>query len=241
MLDGKSMLTEALAFSKISDADFGDEGSLLKPRRQSMQGNTFDVLIAFGHNLRGQTGALHIFDDNVSDASLRALYEVTGGIARVAKRSHSLGDTWDARRGDLVQKSRVLDVNIMRDDAEEIVLGQRGSPGAKKRRLAWKTAFVLDMVDNDDHKENGVPVDLQASFGSKSSSPGIQRGHLALCHWSSTSVLTSLWTDFIRGAQDVIGSVGGVQSLIPLFWSFLNGDIERSWAADSDSESRRDR
>jgi len=57
MLNGKLMLTEALAFSKISDADFGDEGSLLKPRRQSMQGNTFDVLIAFGHNLRGQTGA----------------------------------------------------------------------------------------------------------------------------------------------------------------------------------------
>ena len=36
----------------------------------------------------------------------------------------------------------------------------------------------------------------------------------------------------VNGAQDVIGSIGGVQALIPLFQTFLSGGVEATWFDD---------
>jgi Domain of unknown function (DUF4704) len=245
MLDGKAMLTEPLNFPQVTDVDFSEESyysaqtasSLLKNsfRKSAAAPSSLNITLTFGQNLEGQTGALYVFNDNVSDASFRSLYELTGGSSGVQKRMHSLGDSWDSRHSDIVRKSRVLDVNISIDDADDIVLSQRRFSGFRKKILAEKLASVIDFGEGDEQDEPEIPAELQkAAFGSK-----------IFISWNPRRVLNSVAIELHVGAhvamhdvyawrsnliQEVIGSLGGIQSLIPLFRSFLAGDIERSWS-----------
>ena len=240
MLDGKIMLTESLPFPKISDADFAEESAgttLLKSTlRRNSSHSSMNVTMTFGSNFEGQTGALHIFNDNVSDASFRALYEMTGGSGGLLKRTHSLGDTWDARRSEIVRKSRVLDVHMASVDADDIVLSQRRQSGIRKKMLAGKIEPVVDLGgEGEDNDDADLPPDLRkAAFGSKvfvTWDPRRTSGSLALeLHIGAHINMDGVYSWGISGAQDVISSTGGIQALVPLFRSFLNGDIERSWA-----------
>jgi hypothetical protein len=150
------------------------------------------------------------------------------------KRNHSIGDSWDARRRDLVRKSRVLDVN-MKNDAEEIVLGQRRNSGFRKKQMVSKVASVLDLAEGEEPDDNDLPAHLQkAAFGSKvflTWDPRRTSGPLALeLHIGAHVNMDGVYSWSFSGAQDVISSTGGVQSLVPLIRSFLSGDIERTWA-----------
>lgn len=241
MLDGKSMLTESLPFPKISDADFMEDSSLLHSTlRRSLVHSSMNITLTLGSYFEGQTGALHVFNDNVSDASFRALYEVTGGSGGMLKRNHGIVDSWDAHRSDLVRKSRVLDVNMANDDADEIVFNQRRYSGlGKKRLLVGKIAAVIDLAEGDEQDDNDLPADLQKStFGSKvfiAWDPRRTLGALALeLHIGAHVSMDGVYSWGFSGAQDVISSTGGVQSLVPLFRYFLSGEIERSWVCISD-------
>jgi Domain of unknown function (DUF4704) len=138
-------------------------------------------------------------------------------------------------RDTVILCEKVLDVNISTDDADEIVLSQRWSSGIRRRMLVEKLASVIDFGEGDEVDESEIPPELQkAAFGSK-----------IFISWNPRQVFHSLAVELHVGAhvamhgvyawcsnsvQDVIGSVGGIQSIIPLFRSFLAGDVERGWA-----------
>lgn len=203
ILDGKLMLTEALKFPVIQEP--------LKSLR-----------LKFGSNFDGQTGSLYVFHDNVSEATFRTLYETTAGTVH---KKHSAPGEWDSRRGDIVKKSRVLDLNMRRDDVDDIVLSQRS--GRKE------TSSVSMVVDLDDEEENS-PLSKTA-FNSRLYivwDPRRTENDVALelhagAHARIDQENVQPWT--VEGAQDVIGSIGGVQALLPVFRSLLSGNIEHEW------------
>ena len=237
MLDGKTMLSESLVFPKIAGVDDRDEGasSLLQTGLRRSSGHTsINVTFTVGADFDGQLGSLYLFNDNVSDATFRALYEATGGSTSVLRKlSIGQNETWDARRSDIVRKSKVLDVNIKHDDAEEIVLSQRRHSGSHGRILVEKKSSVIDFGEGDEFEDSMLPTDLQnSSFGSK-----------IFLVWDPRRSLDSVTLEVHLGAhlntenvrcwgvsaiQDGISSVGGVQSLVPLFKSVLLGDSDRS-------------
>eukprot|EP00980_Cylindrotheca_fusiformis_P005609 scaffold1184_cov132-Cylindrotheca_fusiformis.AAC.30 len=209
ILDGKLMLTEALKFPTINEP----LGSLL---------------MQFGSNFDGQTGSLYVFHDNVSEATFRALYETTAGT--VHKRQSVPGE-WDSRRGDIVKKSRVLDLDMRRDDVDDIVLSQRG------RKETSSVSLVVDLDEEDENSplsktafnsrlyvvwdprrtENGVALELHGGAHARIDAENVQP-----------------WT--VQGVQDVIGSIGGVQALLPVFRSLLAGNVEREWETPQTEE-----
>lgn len=245
MLDGKPMLTESLSFPRIAGADFADDSAgaslLMTTLRRNAVSSSINLTIKLGSCFDGQTGALHIFNDNVSDATFRALYEMTGGSGAMLKRNHSFHESWNAKRSDLVRKSRVLEISAKNDDAEETVLHPRRNSSFRRQQMIGKVAAVLDLADGDEHDENDLPVNLQKSlFGSKvfiTWDPRRTSGSLALeLHVGAHVTMEGVFSWGFNGAQDVISSIGGIQSLIPLFRSCLCYDVERVWSISAGGE-----
>ena len=210
MLDGKTMLTESFRFPKIQESP-----------------NTV-VIFTFGANFEGQTGGLYVFHDNVSDATFRALYESSAGTSGVVQKVPSVNNEWDSRRGDIAKKSKMLDLSMRRDDVEEIVLSHRSS-GVQ----SFASATVIDLHDEDEGYDSN-PLSKTA-FSSKTYlvwDPQRAESDFALELHSGAHV--RLYSENVRrwcveGAQDVIGSIGGVQALLPVFRSVLSGSVEKRW------------
>jgi hypothetical protein len=242
MLDGKVLLTDALAFPCIAGVDGDDSASSFFQaslaaglqqtglrRATSHSYSRFNVVMSFGARFQGQTGTLYVFNDHVSDASFRALYESTGGNNNMTRRSASLGQSWDPRRSEIVRKSRVLDVNITTDDAEEIVLSHRRPSGSNMKALE---VAVIDIVDGDEDGESLLPVGLHRA----------QLGSRIFLTWNPRRAISNLVVDLHVGAhlslddrafawhscaaQDAIGSIGGAQALIPVARSLLVGESD---------------
>ena len=224
LLDGKTMLTESLPFPEVDEK----ESSSLVLRRSSSRA-IYNLDLTFGGGLDGQTKALYVFNDSVSDAALRALYEATGGTTGSLRRQRSsTQDSWDARRSDIVRKTKILDANMNDDDAEGIVVSQRrDSLPASRRRMASVIDFVGFEEDDDDETFGDL-----AGFKSKVFlvwDPRRVVDSLALelhvgAHLSLTNVVP--WSS--GGVQDVISSIGGVQALIPLGQTLLSGFVAES-------------
>ena len=210
LLDGKAMVTESLKFPRIVESP-----------NSSMS-------LTFGEHFDGQTGALYVFHENSSDATFRALYELTAGTSGVIQRRASALDGWDSRRGDIARKSKMLDLSMRRDDVDDIVLSHRGHG-----KEAVSTA-VADLQDENDSYETS-PLS-KAAFNSRLYivwDPMRTEGDVALelhigAHVKMEPETVQPWT--IEGAQDVISSVGGVQALLPVFRSLLSGSVEKFWA-----------
>ncbi|CAB9514210.1 Lipopolysaccharide-responsive and beige-like anchor protein [Seminavis robusta] len=247
MLDGKIMLTEPLSFPRVSDEDFHSDNKaaafLQKAVRRSISRSGLSLTVALGRTFEGQTGALYLFHENVSDATLRALYDISAGTAgTVVKKATGRATGWDSRRGDIVRKSKLLDVsNIKRDDAEEIVVSQRRH-STGDLVLDWVPATsgsvaVMDLGESEDQEFNlELPTDLsRAAFSSKLFlvwDPSRAIANMAIelhigAHVKTTDGGVQTWQ--VDGAQDAISSIGGVQALIPLFQSLLCGEIENAW------------
>ena len=244
LLDGKVLLTEALAFPIISGLEGDDSASSFLQagiaaglhqtglRRATPLHSRVNLTIRFGDFFNGQTGTLYVFNDHVSDSSFRTLYEATGGNSNSTKRSTSNGQTWDARRGEIVRRSRVLDVSITNDDAEEIVLRHRRPSGSIIKSIGAARASIIDIGEGDDENDLDLPLGLQkAQFGARvflSWDPRRTVGGVAIdlhvgAHMSM-DVNAFAWQS--SAAQDVIGSVGGVQLLVPVLRSLLVGENE---------------
>ena len=210
MLDGKVMVNEPLKFPHIVESP----GSSLS--------------LTFGEHFDGQTGALYVFHENASDATFRALYEMTAGTSGVIQRRASAHDGWDSRRGDIARKSRMLDLSMRRDDMDDIVLSHRGS---------GKESVSSTVADLDDEIESFENSPLsKASFNSRLYvvwDPMRTEGDVALelhagAHVKMESDTVQPWS--VEGAQDVISSIGGVQALLPVFRSLLSGEVEKWWS-----------
>jgi hypothetical protein len=253
MLDGKTMLTEPLKFPKVTDDEFQSENKaavfLQRAVRRSTSRTGLSLNVTFGGNFDGQTGALYLFHENVSDATLRAIYEVSAGTAGTVKKASDRTSGWDSRRGDIVRKSRLLDVSIKKDDAEEIVLSQRRqSTGDLAHDAVPRSSGALSVIDFGEGEEqefsDELPADLsKTAFSSKLFlvwDPSRTEASMALelhigAHVKMAEVGVQAWQ--LDGAQDVISSIGGVQALIPLFQTLLCGDIERTWFDTEDEEN----
>lgn len=233
-LDGKSMMNESLPFPRLGNADLdndfsGSTSSLLAAglRRNTSNTSRINLYLEVGRGFEGQMGAVYVFKESVSDASFRALYEARGGKDRAIKKSTSLGGGWDARHTDIVRKSRVLDVHLKNDDAEEIVLSQRKSYLNRRRGLQDKNLAVLDFGGGEDLDElEALPTDLVLSaFGSKAFMVWDPRrsweDFLFELHAGAHLTMEGVQSWTCDGAQDVISSLGGVQALIPLFRSLI--------------------
>jgi hypothetical protein len=208
MLDGKTMVTEPLKFPKIKES------------------KTSELTLTLAKKFDGQTGALYVFHDNVSDATFRALYEVTAGTSGVVQKRASAHDEWDSRRGVIAKKSKMLDLNMRRDDVENIVLVQ-------KTTTKEASSVVVDLESGDESFDNN-PLS-KAAFSSRVYlvwDPRRTIGDMALelhsgAHARMESENVRPW--LVEGAQDVVSSIGGVQALLPVFRALLSGDIEKSW------------
>ena len=247
LLDGKVMLTDSLSFPKVSDEDIHSENKaaafLQKAVRRSISRTGLSLTVALGERFQGQTGSLHLFHENVSDATLRSVYDVGAGMAgTVTTKLGAKSNGWDSRRGDIVRKSKLLDVGIKLDDAEEIVVSQRRN-NTGDILLNWNPASsgALAVVDLGSSEEelSDLPAELsQSAFSSKLFlvwDPNRIVANMALdlhigAHVKMADGGVLAWQ--VHGAQDVIGSIGGVQALIPLFQTFLCGDVEKTWRDD---------
>lgn len=242
MLDGKTLITEPLNFPAISDTEISEDSfytahgatSLIKNsfRRNVAVPATINITLRFGQNLDGQAGSLYIFHENISDASFRSLYEFTGGFGGSKRRSPNLSDTWDSRQRDFVRKSRLLDVNVVHDDAEEVVMSKRRLSG--NRESSEKLESVLDLGDSDEQDESELPLELQnAAFGSKIficwNPRRIYGGQALELHVGAHVHLGEVYPWTSTPIQNLIGTLGGMQCLIPLFRSFVAGDVERGF------------
>lgn len=225
MLDGKVMHVDSLSFPKMHDFDLENESILQASIRRATSRSVFDLNLDFGDGFVGQTGAVHIFHDNVSDASLRALYEVSGGNKSKMKKISGPGN-WDSRRSDLVRKTLALDKKMTNDDAEEIVLAQRRSSVARQRKMM---TTAVDLRDAEDTETTIIPLELQKpAFGSKlfvvwDPRRAISSRFIVESHIGAHLQLEHAYCWDAIGAQNVIQSVGGVQALVPFFRAVAQG------------------
>ena len=242
MLDGKIMLTESLKFPKISLSESAVESSsnlLRGGLRRSGRTNGSSMTIQCGANFEGQTGAFYVFNDNVSDATLRSLYEVTGGTNGVIKRKSltTTDSSWDERRSNIAVRSHALSAEITKADAEEIVLSSHENDDGERSdsTVINAAAMVADMGD-DGREDSDLPLELsRASFGSKLFlvwDPHRVEDQVALdlhsgAHVKLEADKVQAW--HVEGAKSVIASIGGVQALIPIFQAVLCGGVEKSW------------
>ena len=228
-LDGKIMLTEPLPFPQVSHQETSKSSLFHHPRRSSWS-TRLNLHLGVAAGLDGETGTVYVFRDNVSDATIRALYETTA-LQRPQKKKPD----WDSRRSDLVRQSRILDVKMTNEDAEEIVWSQKGSGSHRRRRRHAHAMAVVDVAATEEEAmdESGVPTDLQrAAFASKvyiAFDPRRVLGGTALeLNAGAHVTLENVYGWSVHGAQDVIGSLGGIQALIPLIRSFLSADGEHA-------------
>ena len=243
LLDGKVMLTESLSFPRVSDEGIHSENKaaafLQKAVRRSISRTGLSLTVALGGRFQGQTGSLHLFHENVSDSTLRSVYDVGAGMAgTVTTKLDAHNNGWDSRRGDIVRKSKLLDVGIKQDDAEEIVVSQRRQ-STGDISLDWIPATsgalaVVDLGSSDELLD--LPAELsQSAFSSKLFlvwDPNRIVANMALdlhigAHVKMADGGVRAWQ--VHGAQDVIGSIGGIQALLPLFQTILCGDVEKTW------------
>ena len=215
LLDGKLMLNEAMKFPQI------------KPNYNVKQTLSFHV----GKNLDGQLGSIYIFRDNVSDTTLKALYELTSSESTTAttnvektagnKKSAEIADQSHQPNESMKMHKR----NIQRDDLEHIVFDYHRQSSVEEGNMARD---IADLHDNEEKSDAKKPLS-KASFSSRlyiSWNPcRKEKNFLMELH---SGAHASLDQDFVQAvcidnAQEVIASIGGTQALLPVLQSMLGG------------------
>ena len=168
--------------------------------------------------------ALYLFNEQVSDATFKALFEVSAGNTSNIMMDSFSDITWNSRRGELARKENELSAELMEVDAEDIVVS--GSS-----RTATSLSAVFDLGDDDHFDAGSVPPELMnAAFRSKLFlvwDPSRTSGKIAFDVHSGAHVPMNFnnvqpWR--VEGAKDVIDSIGGVQHLLKLFDVLIGND-----------------
>ena len=227
LLDGKLMLTESLRFPNINAPE-----NALSPPKSFLSGlqigktNTTSLTVQFGAQFEGQTGALYLFSDCVSDATLKALCHITAGTRqRLVKKSLLNDDNWDSKNQ---PGKAVVELNSV--DADEVVMAQEKIPRVQR----W-TSSVIDLSDADDSENDVLPELSRTALHSKLFlvwDPKRVEGSVAIdLHSGAHATMDSnvVQASCVYGIKDVIASIGGVQTLLPIADALLSGEIERHW------------
>lgn len=234
MLDGKLMLTEPLKFPCTS----GPGNETTTPTKSFLAGlqlsklHTLSLTVQFGAHFEGQAGALYLFCDNVSDATLRALYHVTAGTrSGLVRRDPLTDETWNKNS----LGKAVVELNSV--DADEVVMAQEQMPRIKR----WSSS-VVDLCDADD-PESDVPVTLSGSaLNSKLflvwDPKRVEQSVVIDLHSGAHATMDNNYvqSSYVDGVKDVIASIGGVQALLPIIDSLLSGRIEH-WNDENPDEN----
>jgi hypothetical protein len=212
VLDGKPMLTEAMKFPQIKQ-DFTLKQTL-----------SFHV----GKNLDGQLGSIYIFRDNASDATFKALFEVTSsettanmnaGKALGSKRGGEIAGQSHQTNEPKIISSR----NVQWDDLEHIAFSHNCRSSLEEGNV---TRDIADLDKNEEKSEANNPLS-KSSFSSRlyiSWNPRRKEKNFLMELQSGAHV--SLDHEFVQAvcienAQKVIGSIGGIQNLLSVFQSML--------------------
>ena len=213
LLDGKVMLNEAMKFPHIKQ-NF--------PLKQTL---SFHV----GRYLDGQLGSIYIFRENVSDATLKALFELTSSESTGSINGTKLSRS--KRSGEVVHQShqtnetiRQSSRNIQWDDLEHMALSHHCRSSIEEGNM---TRNIADLDENEEKFDANNPLS-KSSFSSRlyiSWNPCRKENNFLMELHSGAHV--SLDYKFveavcIENAQRVIGSIGGVQILLPVFRSTLS-------------------
>eukprot|EP00957_Ditylum_brightwellii_P088521 6741977-Ditylum_brightwellii.AAC.1 len=126
--------------------------------------------ITFGSGFDGQTGALHVFKDLVSDGVLRSLFELTANATTFSNDEENVGDkTWDSQRAEMARLANEVHAEIMPADAEELVVSKQWGPVTNFSGAAIAAAAaVLDLGEDEEFDDPKCPPELsRGSFGAK--------------------------------------------------------------------------
>jgi hypothetical protein len=236
-LDGKALLNEPLKFPNLSTSHENVSSRSLNDINRFRERKE-ELAIKFWSGLDGATGALYLFNDSITDATVRALLEVTSGVApenneqsRASGFTSMIDKTLGSQRQNSFQEGVNTNMALKTADAKEIIIGtsQESTQGNHSRALSG----VVDLVGDDELiGESGLS---QAAFSSKlflvwdplricDESVVLEAHNNANIKVDRTNTVP--W--IISGSKDVIGSMGGIRSLLPLFRILLNIDMENS-------------
>jgi hypothetical protein len=233
-LDGKLILTEPLKFPNTSYSGQDESTSAISflSGLQSNKQNSTTLVIQFGSNFEGQAGALYLFNDNVSDATLRALFRATARKRSGMVRKSSIDDSqWDSENK--VEKT-VAEMNTV--DADEVVMTKEPSKSSVR---SITSTVVVDLLEETEENDGGITPELtKAALGSKLFlvwDPKRREDSVILDlhsggHVSMNPDIVNAW--HVDDPKDVIANIGGVQALLPTFSALLAGRLEHWWKND---------
>ena len=244
-IDGKIMLSKELKFPKISTSTV--IGNKLSTPATSLT----PLKIQFANNFDGQTGALYVFKDFVSDATFQALFEVTS-CAVDGFDSENSEDDWTLQRGEIAKRANSLrkdNFPIVNTRVEKGSIAQPNYNGGGPINGSQSASLgqVPDKGQDDDPDEFVMHPLSKINFGLK-----------LLLIWDPSRVFEDVVVEGYTGAHvnmdlnqvqpwyktcvnDVLSSIGGMQSLIYLFETILtplrDDKMHGAWDNDTVLES----
>eukprot|EP00986_Skeletonema_menzelii_P005916 scaffold2232_cov136-Skeletonema_menzelii.AAC.7 len=232
-LNGKLVSKEAMKMPEYEDMGSGGGvgsklakiGSGFGSFQKSISSNTNvqPLEMSFFSNIEGQAGALYLFEERISDETIQALHRETASFidqTYLNQRFRTFcGDEWDIDERKMCHLAKVMSASSLETELKDSVLPdfpQLTGETSQNRRL------LFDCIDEDD--ADGIPSELStANFGSKLFlvwDPRREKeGQVFDPHSSRFTQVGSKvckWT--FESIRDTIGSLGGVQRLVPLFW-----------------------
>eukprot|EP00586_Coscinodiscus_wailesii_P002266 CAMPEP_0172492350 /NCGR_PEP_ID=MMETSP1066-20121228/23473_1 /TAXON_ID=671091 /ORGANISM="Coscinodiscus wailesii, Strain CCMP2513" /LENGTH=259 /DNA_ID=CAMNT_0013261917 /DNA_START=1 /DNA_END=777 /DNA_ORIENTATION=- len=213
------MLTESLKFPKMVPTGSTESGSFF---------------FQFGANFDGQASALYVFKDYVSDNTFQALLEATAGTVELAKGSDK---NWDEKKGQVAKSANAITRQTFVVTEDDIGTAASGGSGGSSRLLKgqqqYRSRSTSDVPweEQEDELLNTISPNNDLStvnFGSKLLfvwDPIRTSGNVIFeayygAHAAMDESQVQPW--IIDGPKDVIGNIGGVSILLPMFQSLLS-------------------
>ena len=198
-IDGNIMLTEALKFPQI--------------RHDSPKTLSFAV----GEKFDGQMDSIYIFHDNISDATIKAIFEMKSEKNSGIEKSRS-----KKRESKPTYHQEIPSRNIQWDDLEHIIVDRC----ATSKECDVKRD-VADLSEDIEITNGGNNPLSKSSFMSRlyiSWNPRRRENDFLMELHSGAHVLLNnhcVQATCIEGAQQVLGSIGGIQNVITIFCTLL--------------------
>ena len=226
-INGKMMLRTQMKLPRFPDSTNGGLsgslasiglGSLSRPVSNGDKKSSPIEFTFFSH-IDGQAGALYIFDELVSDETIKLLYTSTSSQSEQGSTWFTFSDGWDVSRSKLAHIAKALSSASMLSELEDIVLPDYPILIGTVPR---KTKTLIDMPEEE--LNPSAPAGLsKANFGSKIFlvwDPSRIRNQTVVDIHSRIDVIlpnhVSSWS-FEEGIKDTLFSLGGPKRLIPVF------------------------
>lgn len=218
-------------------------GSLFS-KPPSSEGIESPLQVSFLLNFDGQAGTLYVFNDSVSDEAFQVLHRETAGPIEKLYHTSSFSFTspWDGTKGKLTQLAKVVNSASLHTELEDVVLPNYPVLiGTHSRRLK----VLFDLIEEDDIMASRIPAELsKSSFGSKLfmvwDPCRVSDGVIIDAHAGLNAKIgerVSRWT--FESIKDTIGSLGGMQRLLPLFGTLSSLPVDPAANSTAYSAGKR--